>query len=114
MALATERHVHVFAADQVCAVFAGRAEGETCGVVAQFAQRTQLLDLFALGNQLEDIVKRTPQKRSLQTRDNHHFAGVRGFFSKLHDVSEELSLVNADNVVVAPSGSQLGKQSHRD
>ena len=110
MALATEGHVHVFAADHGLAVFAGGAESEAGTLFAQFADGRQLLDLLALRNQLDDLREGAAQESALQRRNNHHFPVAGRPLGKLNNVIEELALVNANNVVGAPLVTQVCKQ----
>ena len=65
MALTTQRHVHVLTPDHHLTVLAGRAESETCVLLAQLAYSSQLLDLLALGDEGEDGGEGTPQERAL-------------------------------------------------
>ena len=55
MTLSAERHVHILSTNHRLAVLAGRSESEAGVLLAQLADGGQLLDLFTLWDQLENV-----------------------------------------------------------
>ena len=65
MATAAERHVHAFITDHFVAVFARCPESKACILFTQLADRSQLLYLFALGNEVKDCGESSSHKSAL-------------------------------------------------
>ena len=66
MAVAAQRHVHIFTSDHLVAVFAGGAEGEARILLAELADSGQFLDFLALGDERQDGRKSAAQERALE------------------------------------------------
>ena len=113
MALATERHVHVRAANERGAALGRGSKGEAGVLLAKLAYGRQLLDLLALRDQREDVLEATPQERALKGSDDYDFLLVGRHFGELDDVSEELAYVEADHDELAPVVSQVVHQTRR-
>ena len=73
MALAAQRHVHVFSSNHRLAVLAGSAEREACVLLAELADGRQFLYLLALGDEAEDCGEGATQESALQRRDDDDF-----------------------------------------
>ena len=67
MTLSAQGHVHVITTNHQVAVLARRAEGKACVLLAELADSCQLLNLLALGNQLNYAREGTTHEGSLQT-----------------------------------------------
>ena len=109
VALSAEGHVHILAPDHILIVFAGRAERVTRVLLAELADGGEFLDLFALGNQGQNVWEGAPEEGPLQARDHDNLAIVRSLLRKLDYIGKELALVNADNVEIFPLVAQLGQ-----
>lgn len=66
VALATQWHIHVLSADHRLAVLARRTEREARILLAELANRSQLLDLFTLRNKGEHGRESSSHERTLQ------------------------------------------------
>jgi hypothetical protein len=55
--LTTDGHVFVSASDEAVVRFVSRSEGEGRGLLAQLADGGELLDLLALGDEVDDDVE---------------------------------------------------------
>lgn len=78
-------------------------------MVAYFADRVQLLDLLALGHQVENVVEGFAERSASENRHDHDFAAQSSVFSKGNDVFEELSLVNSNYIEIAPDFFEFTK-----
>lgn len=74
----------------------------------------QFLDFLALWNKVQNVVERTAQKCSLQTRDDYEFTGICGFFREVHDIGEKLPLIDSDHIELHPRVEELGEESDSD
>ena len=66
MALSAERHVHILAPDHINVILAGRAKGETSILLAQLADGCEFGDLFALGDEGDDVGEGSSEEGTLQ------------------------------------------------
>ena len=114
VAASTQRHVHVRATNHGLAGLAGRAEGETGVRSALLADRGQLLDLLALGDQGQDGGERATHEGPLQRRNDDNLAVVGRCLRETHDVLKELAFVDRDHVTGEPFlGLELAQVLYR-
>ena len=66
VALSAKWHVHICTSDQSGTFLRSSSEGETRILFTQLANGAKLLNLFTLWNQVDNVLKRTAQKRSLK------------------------------------------------
>jgi len=113
VALATQRHVHVSAANQRGTALRRCSKCEAGVLLAKLAYGRQLLDLLALRDQREDVLEAAAQERALKGSDDYDFLLVGRHFSELDDVSEKLAFVDADDVKLAPVVSEVADETSR-
>lgn len=107
--ISAQRHIHISAANQCLNALVSCTECERGILFAKLADSWQLLYFFAQRYQVCNYVPGTAQESTLQTSDDNNFVSVRSLFRKLNQIGEELSLVNANNIVWTPRVAQLLK-----
>lgn len=80
VALPTEGHVHVGAANQRVALLGSGPKREAGILLAKLADSRQLLYLLALGNQGDDVGKCAAQEGALKGRDDDYLLFVGRHF----------------------------------
>ena len=61
-AFSAQRHVSFYSSYQLKGLILGGSEGEVSILIAQLADRGKFLDLFRLGNQLQDVLEPGPEE----------------------------------------------------
>ena len=81
----------------------------TCAVDTN---RAQFVHLFSKRDQVNDVAERLPLKSAIQSSHQHYFAQIGRLLTELHNVLEELSLINTHHIVVLHLGDQRHKFGH--
>jgi len=66
VALPAQGHVHILTSDHVRVFLTGRAEGKTGVLLAELADGGELLDLFAFGDEGDDVGEGSSEEGTLQ------------------------------------------------
>lgn len=113
VALATERHVHVSATNHGRATLRCGSKRKAGVLLAQLADGRQFLDLLAFGDQSQYVLEATAQEGSLKGSDDHDFLLIGSHLSELDNVSEELTLVDTDDIKLAPGVPEVVDKAGR-